>query len=95
MRTGVLSPIASVDDMWVLTHTALMLTTAQIASRIRASAEKAGISPATLSRKLLGSGKELARLEAGGSLRMDTYQRVVAELDAIDQPSRKATGSAR
>lgn len=67
-----------------------MTETQQLAARIRAVSQKLNVEPSTLSRKLLGNGKRLDEIEAGGSLTLATFARVNAELDAMERPSEAA-----
>lgn len=62
-----------------------MTETQKLAARIRAMAEKQGVEPSTLSRKLLGSGVRLTEIEAGGSMTMATFARVDADLSAMER----------
>lgn len=59
--------------------------TQELVARIKALAERQGISPSTLSTKLLGNGLRLAQIEAGGSLTMATYTRALAQLDELER----------
>lgn len=61
------------------------MNTKHLISRARAYATKAGLKESTVARKLLGSGKEFARIEAGGSLTVRSLERAylrLAELEA-------------
>lgn len=62
-----------------------MEPTQELVARIKALAHKQGVSPSTLSTKLLGNGKRLGEIEAGGSLTMATYQRVLTALDELER----------
>lgn len=67
------------------------MTEAQkIAVRIRAVADRMGIEPTTLSRKLLGNGKRLDEIEEGGSMTMATFARVSTELSKLERAPRAA-----
>lgn len=54
-------------------------------ARMRALAERQGISPSTLSTKLLGNGKRFAEIEAGGALTTKTFRRVMAAMDELER----------
>lgn len=59
-------------------------------SRAHAYAERAGLEPSTVSRKLLGNGVRLAELKQGKSLRLDTFERAKAMLDALERDVKAA-----
>lgn len=67
----------------------------QFCARVRALSERTGAQPTTLSRKLLGNGMRLAELEAGKSLRVDTFARAQIELAAMEAAARRPTEQAR
>jgi hypothetical protein len=56
----------------------------QFIARAHAYCRKRDVSPSTLSRKLLGNGMRLAELEAGKSLRMDTFERATERLAQLE-----------
>jgi hypothetical protein len=62
-----------------------MSETAALAKRIYALAIKLNREPTTLSRKLLGSGTRLAKLESGSTMTLDTYARVERALTKMEQ----------
>lgn len=57
----------------------------ELIGRIRALAEKRGLSTGTLSSKLLGNGKRFAQIEAGGSLTLATYAKAMSMLDEMER----------
>ena len=57
----------------------------ELLGRIRALAEKQGISTGTLSAKILGNGSRFAQIEAGGSLTLSTYAKALAKLDEMER----------
>lgn len=57
----------------------------QFIARARAYCAKRDVSPTTLSRKLLGNGKRLGELEAGKSLRVDTFARAKSLLSEMER----------
>ena len=57
----------------------------QFIARARAYCERHSVSASTVSRKLLGNGLRLAELEAGKSLRVDTFQRAKERLDQLER----------
>lgn len=64
-------------------HTARMIEPQTLATRIREFSQISGMSPTTLSRKLLGNGQRLAEIEAGGDLGMRVYRRASEMLDQM------------
>jgi len=53
-------------------------------ARAHAYCERRGVSPSTISRKLLGNGNRLGELAAGKSLRVDTLhkaQKLLSEME--------------
>lgn len=56
----------------------------QFIARAHAYCRQRDVSPSTLSRKLLGNGVRLAELEAGKSLRMDTFERATERLAQLE-----------
>lgn len=61
-----------------------MTEVAQFIARAHAYCEARKISPSTLSRKLLGNGMRLAELEAGKSLRVDTFEEAKRRLTDLE-----------
>lgn len=55
----------------------------ELLERIRALADREGLSTSTLSARLLGNGKRFAQIEAGGSLTLATYAKAVARLEEL------------
>lgn len=64
----------------------------KLAARIRALAAKQGVEASTLSRKLLGNGKRIEEIEAGGSVNLGTYVRVSAQIDEMERDSAACSG---
>lgn len=57
----------------------------QFIARARAYCASRNVSRSTLSRKLLGNGVRLNELEAGASLRVDTFERAKQRLSELEQ----------
>lgn len=66
------------------------MTEAQkLAARIRALSATINVEPSTLSRKLLGNGKRIDEIEAGGSVTMATFARVSTALSKLERAASK------
>lgn len=61
-----------------------MTHTQQLIARIKALAEKTDRSPSTLSAALLGGGKVLSELEAGKTITLAKYERVLPLLSEME-----------
>lgn len=61
-----------------------MTHTQQLIARIKALAEKTDRSPSTLSATLLGGGKVLSELEAGKTITLAKYERVLPILSEME-----------
>ena len=62
-------------------------------ARVHSYCSAQNVSRTTLSRKLLGNGNRLGELEAGKSLRMDTFVRATEMLERLEasRPTERAT----
>lgn len=61
-----------------------MTHTQQLIARIKALAVKTGRSPSTLSAALLGGGQVLSQLEAGKTITLAKYERVLPLLSEME-----------
>lgn len=61
-----------------------MTHTQQLIARIKALAEKTGRAPSTLSAALLGGGQVLSQLEAGKTITLAKYERVLPVLSEME-----------
>jgi hypothetical protein len=59
-----------------------MITALELAEKIDHHCRERGISPSTFGRKVVNDGKLVARLRAGKSIQMDTFQRIEEALNA-------------
>lgn len=62
-----------------------MTDISEFIARAHAYCSKHEVSRSTLSRKLLGNGMRLGELEAGKSLRMDTFHRATVLLEQMEK----------
>lgn len=76
------------DGVCSFLHSTCMTEAQKLAARIRALSGVMGVEPSTLSRKLLGNGKRLDEIEAGGSVTLATFARVTAEIDEMSKAAK-------
>ncbi len=67
-----------------------MSHTEQLIARIKALAAKTNKSPSTLSSQLLGSGEILAKLEAGKTITLAKYERVLPLLSEMEAAANRS-----
>jgi hypothetical protein len=77
--------VITLDRKCDLTHTAFM-TPDILIQRAHAYCDKSGLAFSTVSRKLLGGGADLGRLERGErGIRFDTLQAAMERLDELER----------
>lgn len=62
-----------------------MTETQTLIARMKAQAKAQGISPSTLSFRILGSGGTYAALKAGKTITLAKYERAMALLDEMER----------